>query len=481
MTPLKAARQTVDLVSSFVVSFHPRSLQPMLRVSYARELLSWTFIPVMLAGLQQGAMGIVLLKTFAGLPGTTERNLGFAVGTISAAAAIGNLTSTAWAALSWGHSKVRFIVWLMLGTSICVGLIALVPASLTGAWMMVLLVLIGWIFWSGVITIRTTVWRTNYPGSDRTAIAGRLASIQAIVLAISGFIIGWMLDEFSRNDGWGVKVVNTLTANAVEAEQLGRVAFRIIFAVLAIFGVIGALIYARVRLRGQSRLARAERSGSRRESPSFNPLVAFRVLNQDRKFRRYIACQFVLGTGNLMLFAPLALILTEQFQTSYLLGIMVTGIIPLILMPLTIPSWARLLARTHVISFRAVHSWTFVFAGLFFLTGSLFNMFSLIVIGSIILGIAFGGGVLAWNLGHQHFAPVHQDSLYMSVHVTLTGVRGIIGPYLGVLIYESLRPSGNGGWVFGVSMALTMLGAIGFVLLRNIERQSQSTPAPRAE
>lgn len=473
MTPLRTAKLTVDLVSRFVGSFHPRSLRPMLRANYARELMAWSFIPIMLAGMQQGAMSIVLIKTFTGLPGTTEQNLSLAVATIGAATAIGNLTSSIWATVSWGHSKVRFIVCLMVASSLCVGAIALVPANVLGAWLMVALVLVGWIFWSGVITIRTTVWRANYPGSDRTQIAGRLASVQAIMLAASGFAIGWTLDAFSRPDSWTVQTLGPLLALDDEANALGRVAFRAIFPVLALAGIAGALIYARVRLRGQSRLARAERSGSKQHSPSFNPLSAFRVLREDRRYRRYMICQFVLGTGNLMLFAPLALILTDRFDASYLQGILVTGIIPLLLMPLVIPAWARLLARMHVIAYRAIHSWLFVLTSLLFLIGSLSGQLSLVIAGSICMGIAFGGGVLAWNLGHQHFARPEQDAQYMSVHVTLTGVRGIFGPYLGVVIYDWLRPEGAGGWVFGVAFLLTLAGSIGFVRLRRQEALEQ--------
>ena len=192
-------------------------------------------------------------------------------------------------------------------------------------------------------------------------------------------------------------------------------------------------------------------------------------------------CQFVLGTGNLMLAAPLALVLTEQFGTSYLEGILITGIIPLLLMPLAIPGWARLLARIHVVKFRAFHSWLFVISGLLFFTGTIFDMMPLVVIGAITIGIGYGGGVLAWNLGHQHFAPAHQDSLYMSVHVTLTGVRGIIGPYIGVLVYEWLRPTGDSGWVFAISAALTTLGAMGFVLLNQARKRNAAGHGELAE
>lgn len=469
MSPIRTAKLTVDLVSGFVASFHPKSLRPMLRGNYARELMAWSFIPVMLAGLQSGTMGIVLVKTFSGTPGTTEKNLALAVGTIAAATAIGNLTSSFWATMSWGLNKVRFIVMLMMISSCCVAGIALVPATLSGAWLMVSLVLMGWIFWSGVITIRTTVWRSNYPEVDRTQIAGRLASVQAIVLALSAALIGWGLDEFSRTEGLGVRLIEALGFDQTSPEAIGRIAFRALFPILAVFGIVGALIYARVRLRGQSRLARAERAGARQDRPSFNPLSAFQVLGRDRRYRRYMVCQFILGTGNLMLFAPLALVVTEQFDATYLEGILVTSIIPLVLMPLAIPSWAKFLSRTHVVSFRAVHSWLFVLVGLFFLLGTTLNSFPFVILGSVGMGIAFGGGVLAWNLGHQHFSPPEQDSLYMSVHVTLTGVRGVIGPYLGVFVYELFRESGNGGWVFAISMVLTFIGAIGFVRLKRLE------------
>ena len=47
------------------------------------------------------------------------------------------------------------------------------------------MVVIGWTTWSGVITIRTSVWRANYPDADRAKIAGKLATMQAIMLAIA--------------------------------------------------------------------------------------------------------------------------------------------------------------------------------------------------------------------------------------------------------------------------------------------------------
>ena len=60
--------------------------------------------------------------------------------------------------------------------------------------------------------------------------------------------------------------------------------------------------------------------------------------------------------------------------------------------------------------------------------------------GSVLLGVAYAGSNLGWNLGHNDFASVGRAQHYMGVHVTLTGVRGAIGPPVGILIYNGSRP-----------------------------------------
>lgn len=61
----------------------------------------------------------------------------------------------------------------------------------------------------------------------------------------------------------------------------------------------------------------------------------------------------------------------------------------------------------------------------------------IVIIGArrFILGIARGGGSLAWNLGHNDFASQKLLAAYMGAHVTLTGIRGAIAPFVGILLY----------------------------------------------
>jgi hypothetical protein len=91
----------------------------------------------------------------------------------------------------------------------------------------------------------------------------------------------------------------------------------------------------------------------------------------------------------------------------------------------------------------------------------------LLFITAALVGIADAGGVLAWNLGHHDFAKDHNASQYMGVHVTLTGIRGLIAPFLGVGIYELQNHwhPGAGVWVFLPCLLLNASGAFGFVVM----------------
>jgi hypothetical protein len=68
----------------------------------------------------------------------------------------------------------------------------------------------------------------------------------------------------------------------------------------------------------------------------------------------------------------------------------------------------------------------------------------------------------------------------MGLHVTLTGVRGAIAPFLGILLYAGWEPGGliPGSWdgvgagVFGVAAAISGLSGWGFyALYRAMKRE----------
>ena len=93
-------------------------------------------------------------------------------------------------------------------------------------------------------------------------------------------------------------------------------------------------------------------------------------------------------------------------------------------------------------------------------------------------GVSRGGGMLAWNLGHNDFADRRMVPLYMGIHVTLTGVRGFITPYLAVVMLYGWESDalpgvtipafdGIGAHVFLITAVMALVSHIGFRRLRN--------------
>jgi hypothetical protein len=237
----------------------------------------------------------------------------------------------------------------------------------------------------------------------------------------------------------------------------------------AALALIGVWHYSRIRVRHEWALLASERKADSARTVSLNPWALVVALREDPAFARFMAAQFLLGMGNMMALAPVVLIVREQFGFGYLASIVIVNSIPMGLMPLFIPLWARLIDRAHIIQFRIIHCWVFVLNLSLMLVGITLHQPWLIVLGAIAKGAAFGGGVLAWNLGHLDYAPRGKETLYMGVHVTLTGVRGALAPMLGVSVYTLAATSGfalnPGTWTYAMCLVVTLCGTAAFFVL----------------
>jgi hypothetical protein len=115
----------------------------------------------------------------------------------------------------------------------------------------------------------------------------------------------------------------------------------------------------------------------------------------------------------------------------------------------------------------------FVITMLLFLSATVFSLKWLFWVGALSLGMAFAGGKLGWNLGHNDFASDDKSTLYMGIHVTLTGIRGLIAPLVGVSVYQLLESfhAGMGRFVLLFPFLLTFGGAVTFVILARMHRR----------
>jgi hypothetical protein len=311
---------------------------------------------------------------------------------------------------------VPFLIGLQLAFAALVAGVALAPtgADSMGSWVLLFCLIGARLVLSGVIVVRSLVWTLNYPREVRGRITARLGLLQTLTMAATALAGSAMLDANPES-------------------------FRLIYAGGAVLSLGGIWAFSHVRLVGEKRqLVRERRAAAPREREAELGFIG--VLRDDPNFARYQAWQFCLGTSNMLIEGPLVYLISRELQASYLTSIALTIVIPFALAVMTIPVWGNYLDRRHIVEFRARHSWWFAASQLALWYGALTGSLLWVGVSRVILGLARGGGMIAWQLGHNDFADAERVGVYMGIHVTLTGMRGVFAPLLGMLLYVGWSP-----------------------------------------
>lgn len=439
-------------------SFHPERVPAMSRRNYARELRYSLAFPATLAIVEGSIIAIITRHAFDGV--VSPRWLDVFIAILAAAPEFGNLSSFVWTKIAYGRDKVRFINALQWATVLLVALIAAMPKSPMGLAMLVATVVAARVCIAGVMTLRASIWRANYARAERTRATGKFSMVQVQIIALVGFLIGQLLD-LGTKQAWRVD------------------AFRVAVPLCALLGAIGATYYGQIRVRGHRAMLKQERAAPPADRPSVNPLSLVRLLINDRAYGWFMLSMFTLGLGNLMLMPPLVIVLKERFATGYGGSITLATTVPYLMIPVFIPMWTALLSRVHVVRFRSIHSWSFVVGQGLVMAAVMAESVPILLASGVFMGMGYAGGSLAWNLGHLDFAPSHKATLYMGVHVTLNGLRGVMAPFISTGLYRWLESTGpgRGAWVFAFSVVLCIVGGLGFWLLgRSMREQMRKGP-----
>ena len=471
----------------------------MVRQSYRHELGAALTFPLA-ASLAEGSFtAVVAAKNF-------DASV-LLIAVITAAPMFGNVLALFWSDLAAGRRKVPFINLLQLGVIVMVASVALcawlpqaghataggdrgtaapVAASNYVGWIFAAQIVAARLLASGIVTLRATIWRCNYPRSIRGHVTSRISTISTLVLAMATFAGSYALD-------------------------INPQAYVYLYPGAALLGLIGIYQFSKIRVRQEFLLLRAEKTadqfraaeideaGITDETPVLNyapanvasrlrdfPLFrmvgqARQVLRDDPRFRLYQRWQMFSGFG-FMMTAPALLTLVSTELTNrkeqYLLATSVVQLIPMAVSLVAVPLWAPLFDRVSITRFRVIQNIFTLSAFVLLAAGALSHhafggskllALGVIAVAQVFMGITNGAGALAWNLGHNEFAPPEKTSLYMGVHVMLTGVRGCLAPFLGGILYQHYL----GPYTFLVTFACSAIGAAGFYSM-------SKQPAPQA-
>ena len=424
----------------------PRTQLPFVaRHLMPREIRANAGMAIALGALEGGLVGVVVKTQFEGAADPGWVNL--AVGLVAGAPAFANMASLSISSLAEGRYKPAWVSALMALTAVFLILMALAPHNAFGLVMVTVAMILSRLAWAGVITLRAAIWRANFPRHVRAQITGRITVIYSLVIATVAAGIGLAMSWWP--DIW-----------------------RVLFPVAGAFGLWAAWRYQATRVRRGRRLQHEELD-QRRERVGGQLRAGLEILKDDRWYRRYMLTMFAFGSGNLMVIALLVILLNEQFGFARFEQVLITTTIPLITLAFFTPIWARRLDAVHILDYRARQGWMFVIALFLFTLASAADWKLLFWPGAVALGMASAGGKLGWNLGHNDFARDDQSTLYMGIHVTLTGIRGLIAPLVGVGFYQYLEgiEPGLGRWVLAFPFTLTLGGAVTFVILARLRRR----------
>lgn len=449
----------------------------MVRLSYRYEMRSALTFPLA-ASLAEGSFtGVVAAKNFNASV--------ILMSLITAAPMFGNIMALLWSELSRGRAKVPLVNLLQGGVIAMIAsvpLCALLPPDAAG-WIFAAQIIVARVLASGIITIRSGIWRANYPRQFRGQLISRIAVVATAVLAVTTFVGSYLLDQ-------------------------NPMAYVYVYPVAAGVGLVGIWQFSHIRVRREISLRRREeqlyaprpenvaQTGGESNVLNYMPGdaaqrrwhrffgQAFELLREDRDFRDYQRWMFFSGSA-FMMFVPslLYMVSTEMTPRSqdYLLATLVVQIIPMITTLLCAQLWAPLFDRVHITRFRVAQSFVSLAAIATLYAGALYGQWTgdnttalaLIALGQVLMGVTTAAGNLAWNLGHNDFARAEQASTYMGVHVMLTGLRGCLAPFIGAWLYQT---PGVGRNIFGLSLILCVIASLGFW---SMSRRAPAKPLPK--
>lgn len=399
----------------------------------ARPTFRQEFIATIFAALGGG----VLVQEFVQLFATKLLSApAWLIGVLAAEVSAGLLLGSFLSQYLRRRRMVRFTVVSRLIIAGAMLLVALLPAEPLCAYIYAILLAVPAVLGALVVNVNSGVWHANYPHASRGRIYSRLMVAGTLAGIVSIRLASAALDQWD----WA----HHLTYPAGAACMIAS-----------------AWAYSRIRVRGEGVMIRqvvAERP---------NIWAGFQILRQDRAYGAYMFWQMVSGSSLLMTGPVLVLAVDEMFKVSFSAGTMLLVIVPACMQVLTVPLAGWMFDRTNIMRYRTVNAllWATgrfcVFAGLFA------RSLTLLTVGFAIQGLANATGNVVWNIGHTHFAPPEKSQLYMGIHLTLTGIRGLTMPFIGIFLYAHTT---LGIWVIALACVGQVAAAIGF---------ARSSPAMR--
>ncbi len=295
------------------------------------------------------------------------------------------------------------------------------------------LLLLGMLFASNSVIIpgQNNIYQKNIGSKRRARVFGLTLSLGMTVSVIVTFIAGRMLD-------------------------LREESFRWILAFTGVCGFLSAAALSLIRIQEPVIKKSCERLSWKQIL--LEPVSGtLRLLKENKDFAAFERSFSIYGMGFIMMQPIIPIYLVDKLHLSYTVNFLAKGIVSQLGMLLLSPVIGKYHDRMHPYRFMAGAFGLLMFFPLLVVAssvaqGSLTLPVILIFTAYAVFGLAMAAVNITWNMGSIYFAGDENASIYQSVHVTMTGIRGLIAPVLGIVLYKM------------VSLTMVFVVAAGFFL-----------------
>lgn len=267
-----------------------------------------------------------------------------------------------------------------------------------------------------LIPAQNSIYQRNIEPKRRSKVYGYTISLGMLVSVSFTFLAGRWLD-------------------------LNENSFRWILAITAVAGFIASLLLSLIRIR------EVEKNGI---CLPLNWIDVVRdpirrslsLLKENKPFASFERSFSIYGMGFIMVQPVLPIFLVDMLKLSYTGNFIAKGIISQIPLLLLSPYLGKWHDKLHPFRFIGVFFGLLALFPLIIILSAATLKWHLLAVGLVYLayvlfGLAMAGVNIAWNMGSIFFAGSEDASMYQSVHVTMTGIRGVIAPLLGLLLYRT--------------------------------------------
>lgn len=268
----------------------------------------------------------------------------------------------------------------------------------------------------------------------------------------------------------GMLISVSLTAVAGRFLDGNENSFRWILAITGISGFISSFLLSRIKIQEPAIDPLQSKPKIKLRDVFLDPVIRSRKLLKDNKPFACFERSFTLyGMGYIMMQPIIPIYMVDKLQLSYTNNFLAKGVLSQIGMLFLAPLLGRLHDKMHPFLYIAYSFALLMAFPLLFVLSSIWAGESAIAVVIVFLaytifGLAMTGVNMAWNMSSIYFAGKQDAAMYQSVHVTLTGIRGLIAPVLGFALLNIMGINS----VFIV--AAGFLGVASYMSLRDYRR-----------